>query len=207
MKVQSTSDVSLEMLYELRTELSPDLELAVDERQIHLKSVESPSWITFLAEADWWVKIFAVYSALYVAELVKEAAKDTWKNRGRALSAVTATASEIKKLASGIARLRQRLSPKTRIRIALPIPSDYFSTSLELVGSEADELALHIALFVYHLPALMALIESEGLGKGRLLGAVQLKLLQNASLEVSWIDAQSTSRRRTVLSLTDGAGG
>ena len=205
MRALSTSDVPLESLRELSLDLSPDLELEVDERQIELRAVEPPSWVTFLANGDWWLKAFAAYSALYVAEIVKEAAKGTWKNRGKALTAVRAATTGIKKLAAGIAKLRQRLSPRTRIAMGLPIPDDYFATSLDLLGSDPDDLAFQIALFVHHLPGLTTLIESEGLQQGRVLGAMRLKLQQDASLEVSWMDKDSFTQHRKVLPLEDPA--
>ena len=65
----------------------------------------------------------AACGAIYVAEIIREAAKETWKNRGKAVAAVASAGNVIKRLTTGIANLRQDLSPKTSIRIALPIPS------------------------------------------------------------------------------------
>lgn len=205
MRALSTSDVPLETLRELSSELSPDLELEVSESQVVLLSAEPPSWVTFLAEADWWIKPLAAYAALYVAEIVKEAAKDTWKNRGKVIAAVISASNGIKKLATGIAKLRQKLSSNTTIRIALPIQDDYSATRLELLGSDPDDLALQIALFVHHLPGLTALIQSEGLDGSRVLGAIFLKILPDASLEVSWMDKDSFATQRRVLPLEDAA--
>ena len=75
MRARSTSDVPLETLRELSLELSADLELEVDEHHIFLGAAEPTSWVSFLAEADWWVKALTTYAALDVAEIVKEATK------------------------------------------------------------------------------------------------------------------------------------
>ena len=111
MKVLSTSDVQLGVLRELVGDLAPEIELEVDDRQLFMKSTEPPSWITFLADADWWVKALAAYAALYIAELVREAAKDTWKNRAKAISGLAAAGNQIRQLAESMAHLRARLAP------------------------------------------------------------------------------------------------
>jgi hypothetical protein len=84
MKVTSTRDVPLDVLRDLRAELGPEFDLDV-EGQVALLSAEPPSWIAFIAESHWWVQALAAYAALYVAEIVKEAGKDSWKSRGRRL--------------------------------------------------------------------------------------------------------------------------
>ena len=83
MRALFTSDISLTTLQAVSAELSGDFQLEVDESQIFLRSAEPPSWVTFIAEADWWVKAMAAYAALYIAEIVKEAGKDSWKNRAK----------------------------------------------------------------------------------------------------------------------------
>ena len=71
MQIISTSDVSLTLLHQWASELDSGFEAAVDQGQVHLRSTEAPSWVTFLAEASWWTKLLAAYAALYVAEIVK----------------------------------------------------------------------------------------------------------------------------------------
>jgi hypothetical protein len=201
MKVISTSDVPLETLWEFKDELRADIEVKVDERQVIFKAAEAPSWITFLAAADWWVQVLATYAALYVAEIVKEAAKDTWRDRAKAISAVTQAAIGIKKISGGIAKLRKRLSARTGIKIGLPIPDEYFATWLELYGTDTEELEIEIALFVHHLRNLSLLMQSEKLDGDRVLSVIQFKLLEDGSLEVAWIDKESRTPQKRVLSL------
>jgi hypothetical protein len=185
---RSTSDISLLTLHTVGAELGADFQLEVDERQIFLKSAEPPSWVTFLAEADWWIKVMGAYAALYIAEIVKEAGKDTWKHRAKALSAAVATANLIRRFGTALANLRKRLPLRTRIEIALPIPDDYFCTRVELIGTEADDLAVQIALFVHHLPMLVEFMRDKKLDRRNVAGGISLKLLPDASLHVRWQD-------------------
>lgn len=188
MRARSTSDISLTTLQAVSAELSGDFQLEVDESQIFLRSAEPPSWVTFIAEADWWVKAMAAYAALYIAEIVKEAGKDSWKNRAKVVSAAIAGVNLIKRFASSLGNLKKRLPSRTRMEIALPIPDDYFCTRVELIGTDADDLAVQVALFVHHLPTLVALMREEALDRRNVAGGISLKLLPDGSLHIRWQD-------------------
>ena len=203
LKAVSTGDVSLKILRDLSEELAPEIELEVDDRQIFLRSAEPPSWLTFLAEADWWMQALAAYAALYVAEIVKEAAKDTWEGRARAVAAVKTTANRLWSLAKGIARLRARISPRTRIELGLPFPDEYFSTRLEVSACTPEEIAVDLALFVHHLRGLEGLILSRGLDGNHPAGGMRLQILADGSLEVSWRDGQTLEQKQHILRIGD----
>ena len=51
-----------------------------------------------------------------------------------------------------------------------------------------DELAVQLAVFVHYLPALVALIRKEGLTRGTVATGIQLFMLPDLSLKVSWQD-------------------
>ena len=198
MKVTSTRDVPLEVLRELKAELGPEFDLDV-ETQVGLLSAEPPSWISFIAESQWWVNAVAAYAALYIAEIVKEAGKDTWKNRGKAYAALRTSSDKLKTFASAIAKTLSRLRPQTRAVVGLPIPDEIYTTQLYLTSRDEDELAVEVAMFVHHLPALVELLENEGIASGRASGWVGLTLLADGALEVSWFDKKSLAQVRQVI--------
>lgn len=202
MKIVSTSDVSLDDLRTLAEEVRPDLTVGIDTSQIFLRSADPPSLVALLGEADWWVKAMAGFAALYVAELVKEAAKDSWRNRRKALVVAKAAGDQIRRLAVAIASLRHRLAERTTIAVGLPVPNEFFATRLVLEGDDPDELALQLALFVHHLPALSDLITANALGEGRDASTgLLLRLREDGALLVSWHDGETHTIREHVLSL------
>lgn len=77
MKLVATEDVPQPVLEDLCRELAGAIDIEIDEGRFSFKSLEAPSWIRLLAEAEWWQQGFAAIATLYVAELVKEAAKET----------------------------------------------------------------------------------------------------------------------------------
>jgi len=119
---------------------------------------------------------------------VKEAGKDTWKNRAKIWSATVTAVHRVNQFATALGRLRSRLRSKTRIEVGLPVPNGDDGTRLELEGSDVDELALQLALFVHHLPTLLDLMRKEKFDRSSVASGIQLKLLSDASLQVSWQD-------------------
>jgi hypothetical protein len=181
------------------------MELQVDERLILLRSAEPPSWIQFFAEAPWWVKALGAYAALYVAEITKEAGRDTWRNRAKVASAAIGSKNQIARFARGLLKLKARVAPRTKLVLGLPIPDDYFGVRFELVGRDEDLLAAEIALFARYVPAIERLIEAEGLRYGRVTGAVMLTIGDDTSLRVTWMDRERLEVEERVLRLDDEA--
>lgn len=199
MKAISTSDVPLPVLNEISEGLLPEVKLDVDDHQIFFKSADPPSCITLLADLPWWVQAMGGYAALYIAELVKEAGKDTWKGRAKLLSPLGSAGGGIAKLAQAIAFLRARVSSRTKIEIALPFPEEYFSSRLEIAGSSVEEVAIQVALFVHHLPALKELIQHRGLNRDSIAGGLTLTLQKDGHLKVSWQDGETSEILNHVL--------
>lgn len=205
LSIHSTSDVSLATLEEFNAELPIELRGEVASSQIFLRSADPPSWVTFLADADWWIKALAAWGALYAAEITKEAGKDTWKNRGQLLAAARRLGAGITSaLARSVATLAGRLPARTSLRLGVPVPNDYFSTTLELDGHDPHDVALDLAVFLLHLPALMKLIDERKLQDQAATG-VFLVICDDMGLEVAWADAETLRPERVVLRFPDPA--
>ncbi len=201
MIIKSTADVPIEILREFSYEVKPELNVKVDGGQNSLRLRDSTSWITFLADADWWIQALATFAAIYIAELVKEGAKETWRRYGKIGSGSKKAGNKIWKLSSEITRLKNRLPKETKIHMEVRELSENFSCNLEISVINVDVLAIQIALFIYHLPAIKDLIATEVLTETGVLGPVQLTLLDDSSIEVSWMDAKKVSREKRILSL------
>ncbi len=198
MHVTYTSDVPLGELRHLSAELGADFGIEIDETSRFYKGGIPPSWIRIFADADVWTKFFGAYVALYVAEIVKEAGKDTWKNRKAVVAAAGGALDRIRQYASALANMRSRLAPQTRIEIALPFPDEYDGTILELVADEANVFAFQLAVFVNYLPAINELIRKEGLSSATVATGIQLSLLADLSLTARWQDASLSWQTRTL---------
>lgn len=199
LRIHSTSDISLMVLEEFNAELPSEVRGEVASSQMYLRSADPPSWIALLADAEWWIKALAAWAALYAAEITKEAGKDTWKNRGEILAVVRRLGSSMTStFARSVAALARRLPACTNVRLGMPVPSEYFSTTLELTGRDHHEIALDLAVFLIHLPGLTKLIDERNLTNQAATG-VFLRICDDLGLEVAWADADSLEPQRTVL--------
>jgi len=201
MRAHSTRDVSLEILREFGEDLGSDFDLEVDDSQTMLLSEGPPSWIHLIAQSEWWLNGLAVASALYVAELIKESAKETWKNKAKVAAAFVGVTNKVRTFAEKIIKLRQRLPERTAVVLALPVPHDYFGSMLALSARDADTLTVEIALFVHHLPALGKLMREADLEGSRTATGLFLVLLDNGDLKVSWVDRDSMEVQSRVILL------
>lgn len=138
------------------------------------------------------MKALGAYAAIFAAELTKEAAKETWRNRRRVVEAVGRVPQLVTApVVRAFVRLRGIVGPRTSIDLGLPVPDDYFGTRMRLEGRSPAELATELCLFLHHLPGLADLLAEQGLDRQRVTGQITLDLLDDGSLEVSWMDRKS----------------
>ena len=132
MRIISTADVSLDSVRDLANDLGTEFRTKVDESQIFMRSTEPPSWVAVPADADLWVKLLGAYAALFVAELVKEAAKDTWRNRGKAVAAAILVRGQLRRFATAIAALQSGCPSERPLEWACLFPMTTFPLALRL---------------------------------------------------------------------------
>lgn len=197
----ATSDVSQATLQEFGRDLGPDFDFAVSDSRILLRSAEPPSWIQLFADAPWWIQGLGAYAALYVAELVKEAGKTTWKERAKLVPASFRTGNALGKLTHALLRLGGGADERTKLVLGLPVPDDYFGVRFELVGRGEDIVAAEIALFVRHLPALEVLLAREVIPQG-VVGAVNVLVRDDGAIMVAWM-SRDLQFREHVLQLKE----
>jgi hypothetical protein len=188
--------VPLPVLHDFALTLPPDISVEVSESQFFLLSADPPSWVSLLATFDWWFPLKAG-ATVFAAELMKEAAKDTWKNKAAIASWARRTTGEVlHRLATSIAQLKSRLSRHTSILIGLPVPDEHFGARLALSDDGPDAMLFEIAVLVAHLPALRAFLETES---PQPIAGFILSVGTDGSLEVSWLDRASLNEERRVL--------
>lgn len=200
MMVESSRDVTLEVLSDFKKELGDDFPVEIGG-QVILLSATPPSFINLIADPSWWLNILGAIAGGFVADLAKDAAKNTWKNRGKAIAMLRQSNDNLKKLAVAITRLLSRLKQNTHIFIGIPVTGETDSTQLFLSSGDENDLTIEIAMFVYYLPALTKLLKTEGLGSGKTCGVIRLNFLEDGSLEVRWVERRSNIQIRRVIPL------
>ena len=104
-----------------------------------LRSAEPPSWIQFLADLLSWSTVIKVPATVFLAELAKEAAKDTWKNKERIAKALKQQGVEpLLKLSRALFKYCRASPRKTSVIIGFPFPDEDFGTGIA-VEPETEE--------------------------------------------------------------------
>ncbi len=197
MKVYSTRGVSIESLHEFCRDAGEALNIEVDESQFVGKSDVS-AVVSLLGEITWWraMEVTALgVAGKYLYGLADSAAKEHWSKRKEIAAG---SAAGVKKLASAITKLVQREKPLS-ISVGVPFPDGYFSTHLDLTGTEEEQITTELALFVEHLPQLQTLIEE--MKENKPATGIFLKLLEDGSLEAYWFDGKNLRKGTRVLRL------
>jgi hypothetical protein len=201
MKITSTEDVPGDALEAFRASLASDYELSLQDDRFFFKSLDAPSWVRLIAELEWWQQGFSAAAALYIAEIVKEAAKETWKARASLVSAAIKSATGIKNLAVRVAHLKASLAARTEVVVGLPRPNDYFGTHLTITAEEPAVGELELALFVHYLPAVAKLIaDQKAKGESPATGYF-LEIQPNTDLLIWWFDGASLKRIEVFISI------
>ncbi|MDL1860729.1 hypothetical protein FBR04_06830 [Betaproteobacteria bacterium PRO7] len=206
MRIVSTEDVAALPLSELQVDLQSEFDLSPQESRFFARSLDAPSWVRLIAELSWWQQALAAAAALYVAELVKEAAKDTWNSRAKLIAAAMAAGGAVKRLAARLQSFKAKLSPRTQVILGLPEPDEYFGVHLELPFDDAATTELAVALFVYYQPAVSRLIAEHQAAGIRASTGYFLEIQPNASLRVWWFDSKSLQREEAFIALTTTEG-
>ena len=203
MKIVSTSDLATEPLVQFQKEISGEFDSILPKSRITLFSAEPPSWIELVATAAWWQQMLGAYAALYVGELIKEAAKETWKNRSKAISALVGTTNKLSRLAESIAALKTRIPSRTDVLISLPEPDEYFGVRFLLSPEDSESLPLQLALFVHHLKSvegLLAIHKEQNAVPG---SGYALSLLKNGDLRITWFDLNTSQQLEQIITLLE----
>lgn len=202
-KITATDDVPNEPLNEFRAETAAELNLQIEEERYFLKSLDAPSWVRLVAELDWWQQALSAASALYIAELVKEAAKETWKSRAKLLTVAASSVRAIRTLAVRLVQLKRKLEERTEVVVGVPLPHEYFDTQLILRAKDPAETEIELALFVHYLPAVKALIDEQASKNQPASTGYFLEIQPNTDLLVWWFDSETLRRIEAHISLAD----
>ena len=145
-----TIDIPQEVREALKSEAAPLVQIE-DVREVVLLSADPPSFIKILAEAmDWSLPLKAAVG-IFLSQLAKNAAEDLWKNKVNVAKALASTAaSPIRKLVGAFMKVSGFSAKPLTLAIGIPLPDDRFGAAVTLPVNSTEDLAVTLAIFVYH---------------------------------------------------------
>ena len=93
-----------------------------------------------------------------------------------------------------------------QVKIAIRIPPEKFSNGMEcyphpgllIKGNTTDEIASRLEAFVFHMPALLDLVDNEILPEP-ILGGIYLELLEDEDLRVTWMYQKDMKKHTRII--------
>lgn len=201
MKIQHTSDVPKAQIDDLYRDLRPYVRVEIDKGIVGYKSTDAPSWIRLIGDLPWWQQAFSAYAALYVAELVKEAAKESWRSRSKVVSAIFSTTNSLRAIARAIKVSADTYETRTEVVLFLPEPDSYFGTGLRLLTDSSDELEVQLALFVHHLAGIREIIDRNSALNSDPATGYFLQISDSGDMCVEWFHPNTLEKQSVTLSL------
>ncbi|WP_115572059.1 hypothetical protein [Xanthomonas campestris] len=201
MKLQRTSDISQSQIDDLHRDLRPYVNVEIDQRIVGYKSTDAPSWIRLIGDLTWWQQALSAYAALYVAELVKEAAKESWRSRSKFITAVLSGTNSLRAIARALKASAETHNPRTEIVLFLPEPDAYFGTGLRLFTESPDAIEVQLALFVHHLQGVKEIVDRNSALNSDPATGYFLQIQDDGSMTVEWFHPATLEKRSETLLL------
>lgn len=193
------------MLFELTEDVPDETEArlvaewgdiaAVDGTQRYcMKSALPPSWIAVIADHKELIAALGPAAAIFFAELTKEAAKETWRSKGKIARALAhAAVWPLRRAASILAAARDSTPRGASVVLQIPV-SEFAHVRAKLDASDVEPLALSIAQVVRaaaELDRVVREIENGDLAAG---GRYFATLEPDGTIRLEWISGRPLGR-------------
>lgn len=193
--IRSTSDISLDSLASVFDGDFCNNEARIDERQIFFKSLDTPSWVQFVASLPWWGQLSAGGAAVVISGYLKEAGASIWKSQPAFAKFMS---EKLWLLASKIVTLQQVIPSNTKIKIAFPLQNEHFPAELDLNDLTIDNVAFQIASLCYHQKALETFITSPEFDPAT---GAWIELLNDGAVTLNWYQNRTLEKRSRTFSI------
>ena len=201
MRVLANAEIPASAMAAFKNELEGVIGVDDTSDRVMQLSLDPPAWINLVERTELWHAAFGAVAAVYVAELVKEAAKATWKVAALTVSAAAGAATKLAKLGAGSLALKLSLGERSEVHISIPQTNEYFSARLNLSTDSPEVLQAELALFVTHLPAVVALAGQHKTDNSPPATGYFLSINEDLSLSIVWFDGKSLERNELQIPL------
>jgi hypothetical protein len=188
-EILATDDIPGSLLKEFIESLNEDEHLVEERSRLALCSGEPPSLVNLLIDAEWWIKAFGIYAAIFLGEIVKEAGKDAWRNKGEIPATIGKYGNKFISLIEKIQALREKLQKKTQCNIIIRLNaySDYHGPRISLSFASTEDAILHLAIFTKHMSALLDFIRDNDIASRAATG-IHLRINEDYSISMTWLE-------------------
>lgn len=190
------------MIIEFTQDIPPDVEASiaagwreiafVDEvRHKLMRSVLPPSWIAVITGHTELQLALGAEAIVFLTEIVKEAAKATWRSRITIAKALRSAAVwPLRRAAEVLWEAHENAPRHPSIVISLTV-AEYTAASCKLSTGSLEDLALELALFVRLAPRLAAELKAIEESGERAVGDYIIELREDGTAIITWMARES----------------
>jgi hypothetical protein len=183
----AAADIPDPILGELSTSLSAVVPVE-DGGRVVMLSAEPPQFIQILGDALTWTNALKAASAIYLGQLAKNAADDTWKHKRAIFDGLkSGVARPLAVVVQALRDVRTKLRARSSVVVGLNVPQSAFGAVFATESADEAELAWHLAQFVLRVDRIQAVIDAEMKGEQAPLGRVHLAIQPDGAILVRWV--------------------
>jgi hypothetical protein len=189
MKLRVTGDLPMSLVEQLRQDLSPLLPIILDRTTV-LQQSHLPPQVRLIGDRAEWMESLKGPATTLLARLSTEGPLHPSSDRARIARALSdASVEPLKKVARTLCSILARENQKSlHVGVGLTIPDWQHSTTLKLLTTDEESVALALARFVSQLPEVEVAIREEIRGPRKPYGQVQIEVAENGPLLLRWLD-------------------
>jgi hypothetical protein len=195
MHILITKDIPRDVVNYLRDEL----DIKEEPRLAMHKSESAPSFLQIIGEIIQWLDPLKVAATAFLLELSREAAKDVYKNKAKIIKALkVATVTSLNHFSEVLSRIKKNLPSRTKVAISIPIPDNFFGTTLLIESDKEEEIAWAIANFIVRIEAISKFIKKISESELKPFAPLHLTLLEDGNLKLTWMDQKNMEMHEKV---------
>jgi hypothetical protein len=204
MKLRVTGDLPASLIEHLRQDLSPLLPIVLDRTTI-LQQSHLPPQVRLIGERAEWMENLKGPAMTLLARLSAGKGTVQTSDRARIATALSdAKVEPLRKVARTLCSILAGASQKKlHVGVGLTIPHWQHSTTLKILSSDEESVALALARFVSQLPDVESAIREEIKGPHRPYGQIQLEVAENGPITLRWLDEKDLNYHQRELKPPD----
>lgn len=159
-------------------------------------SSNQPSFIQILAHVEIWAPL-TIAASKFLSQIAKRAADDVWDRKKEIAAKLNIVAvTQFKKFVEALDKAHNASCRIPSIIIGIPLPDDRFGTTLRFQAEDENDIAWFVANFLAKAETVEKVLQEEMTGKYPPMAPVQLKLQEDGSFIMQWMDRDELNEHK-----------
>jgi hypothetical protein len=189
MKLRITGDLPASLVERLRQDLAPLLPIVLDRTTV-LQQSHLPPQVRLIGDRSEWMDSLKEPARKLLAQIAAAGNPNEPQNRRRISEALSdASVEPLRRVARTLCSAVTQESQKSlHVGVGLTFPDSQHLSTLKLLSSDEELVAVALARFVSQLPDVESAIREEFRGPRKPYGHVQIEVAESGGILLRWLD-------------------